>query len=168
MAAALAVFALAGLTLTSCKEERCETAYNFIYIVKNATDREIVVSPWYDDSEEGLLSVTLSPGNTRRVYNNVFSVACDRTPLEDGYEDDDLLPSLGGWGYNYGGYGGGYGDDEFSMTVGGEEVPEEIWMRENWTFESDHFPQYGNMIYTLTVTDELLARIMGVFPNSGR
>ncbi len=128
------------------KEEivECDAIYDTVFIVDNETDKEITVSNDYPYTIYGDRDVALLFGESEVIYGRSGLGPCDNeTLLEDKLQDDFLIPF------------GGMPEYSFTMTIDGEEVSSEIWLRKYWSFT----PDYYSWTYTLTVTDELLSEL---------
>ena len=165
---ALAV--VAALAFTSCNKETPDNPYYpRKFAVKNDTDKTITVT---GDPESGWLvynTVTIAPGERRLVaedyisggmmygeanygYGSYDGSGDDSYDLDDYYMKDDLKPD----------FCIPYGEDSgLDMTVGETAAPVAIWQRKYWDF----LPDYEQVIYTLTVTDELLASLTPAQPD---
>ncbi len=160
--------AVAALTFTSCNKETHETYHPRKFAVKNATDKTITVTGDPDTGWFVYTPVTISPGQSRLVaedylsggmygegnygYGNYGSDDDDGYDLSDFYMKDNMKPDF------HIPYGGD--DSGLDMSIGETKVPAAIWTRKYWDF----LPDWDQMIYTLTVTDELLASLTPAQP----
>ncbi|MDR2890639.1 MAG: hypothetical protein LBV18_03420 [Alistipes sp.] len=112
----------------------CDAGYTMEFYVENGTNKEVVVS-------NNTLHDAISPGG-RFMVDDSFSLGpCDNNVLMTDRFPDDYR--IGAAKYN------------FSMTIDGEDISDEIWLRKHWSFT----PGYYSWTYTLVVTDELLAEL---------
>ncbi len=159
------------ITLSGCSaHNECYNDYEDKFIVKNETDKTIVVKGdligfgyygygyygGYGDGYED--AVTIAPGKSEVICSNEFPDLCDNLALRrDGMNDNCVIP----FGIPESVYDEGYAFyEKFKMNVDEEPVSEAIWQRRYWSFEGD----YTDISYTLTVTDELLAKLTPVQP----
>lgn len=135
----VAAWLLGGCDMSIPKPD-VDYAYTWNFNVANETDREIVltdifyperqpvvIAPW---QSEWITDIDLSGGEPTCVMGDIFA---NLQMTEKGYADMF----------------------HFTMTVDEAVVSDEVWRRENWTFEAGvHLSTY-----TLTVTDELLTQL---------
>jgi hypothetical protein len=168
--------ALAAVTVTlaGCGSDE-PTVFSLTkeFIVENKTDREIAVSftprdfygPYlsangayyggygyaYNSEEEDIVTIKIAPGKSELVHLDAWPDAPEhKGNLADLIAPEDSVP---------------YGDDvdvkdykyPYSMTVGGESIPEVIWLRKQWSYQLNSLETTAT--YTLTVTDELLSKL---------
>lgn len=137
------------LLIAACVDKGHPTAaYNWNLVVKNSTDREIVIEN-HATGSYGAATVTIAPGERGSVGGLLYLGNIDsNTPIPDIVETDDTLP-----------FGAATamllpeGDYWLEMTVGGKVVSGKVWTRKHWSFDSDNF----SCTYSLAVTDEFLA-----------
>jgi hypothetical protein len=139
--------ATATLIMTGCDKNDPTVDYCVVLEVKNDTDREIVLTNSTAVNARNM-SVTIGPGASGSTVCKLYSgPAAQDSPLEDHFEDDDVLP---------------FGDATLSqlpeggywvnMTLGGAAVDGKVWTRKHWTFRADG----RNRVYSLTVTGEFI------------
>ncbi len=194
---ALAVAALAMTGCDKGGDEMPRLAFTKEFVVENKTDREITVSfdpesykgtgsnghgytgytewwngfavsssydynpyGYYNGSEDEIVTLKIAPGESTMVFFEGWVEATGhRGNLLDFIEPGKSMP---------------YGDDTgtanyvypYAMTVGGEAVASAIWMREQWSYLLT--TNHSGSVYTLSVTDELLARLAAPTPGSGQ
>lgn len=118
-----------------------------IFVVENGTDDKPVVI-FEEDPINGTpatVEVTLEP-NQRDTIKVQSTVGYSATPLEDDYTDENFPL------FAYGDRVNGIIGFLYSITVDDKKVSDEIWLRKNWSYESNNYLR----TYTLTVTNELL------------
>lgn len=164
--------AIALLSLLSgCNKHVCEAPYEWNFIVENKTDKEIVVS-YHPEYSEGYyynygyggygeysdedISIVIAPTESKAVIElQTFGGCNNKVALEDAFEAEEILP-----------FGMTHMSDDFwdilgtKVTVDGKEIPRSVWLRKHWTFAGEPYARN----YTLTVTDELLAKLAAEQP----
>lgn len=107
---------------------RCDGSCTIELIVVNQTESEVVVSGGYFGTIEIL------PGDERLVDRSSSTCAPGGSLT---YKDDAIVLYA-------------------NMSVGGVDIPEEIWKSKYWELDLDD----SNSKYTLIVTDELINEIL--------
>lgn len=128
-----------------CDKDRgssdCDAIYTTEFRVENRSDREIVIS---SETQNASNDETISPGRVLLVDSRYKMGPCDGdTLMEDIFTDDYRICV------------GGTIDYPFTMTIDGEEVSSDIWLRKYWSFR----PEQRLCTYTLFVTDRLLSEL---------
>jgi hypothetical protein len=124
------------------------------FVVKNETERAIIVT---DAAPEDMFKVTspvnVAAGEEKTVREAWYPTNQIRTePLPDMFEDGNtLIYDAPDHGFDV--------EVPLSMTIDGEPVSVDIWKRKHWNFTSEVQSGFYHWIYTLTVTDALLASL---------
>ena len=147
----LILLVLLSASFAGCEvEPEGDLAASWMIVVENKTDKDILVSGGhlYTPVQDG---VVIAPMESEYIAHlSILGASDSKDPLIDIFEEHHIDNMNEGPDDLFGPF------DPFTMTIAGEPVSEDIWLRKYWVFTSnDPLIAY----YTLTVTDELLASL---------
>ncbi len=131
----LLLLCLAAFALTGCEDKPKTWYVTTDYTIVNQIESDIVVELKFGDREV----ITIEPGDTRVVYNNVRRYVIG---------ERDALPTIMSIVEER-------GILDAEMKIDGEVVPEDIWYSGHWK----HYSEDSYYTRTLTVNDKLIRRI---------
>ncbi len=138
------------IPLLGCKKDnnefvQCDAAYSMNIVVKNETNKVVLMTNKYPESSIGWEDQTIPAGETNDHVSFMIGLGpCENDRLSvDMMHEDEIV------------FGTNIGTSVFRISVGGEDVTDDIWLRKYWTYT----PGYFDETYTLTITDELLASL---------
>ncbi len=142
----LIVFIMFVILFCCCRDKETviiDYSYEWDFFIENDTNKEILIT---EDCPYGPFDgpYILANGDIKQVSGLWQLGGESKAKLEDNLRNDFRISHFS--------LGDGY---PFTMTIDGANVPDEIWLRKYWSFESDFYVR----TYTLTVTDELLRQL---------